>query len=51
MIFCDVDELQISYLRCILCGFEAVLGLNINLGKSELFQVGDVSNIDSLAWS
>lgn len=37
-------------LRCILCGFEAVSGLKINLGKSELFQVGLVPNLEDLAW-
>lgn len=37
-------------MRCILFGFEVVSGLPINLGKSKLFQVGDVPNIDSLAW-
>lgn len=42
MIFCDVDEIRIGFLRCILYGFEAVSGLNINLAKSEIFNVGVV---------
>lgn len=50
MIFCDASETQVSILRCILCCFEAVSGFKINLGKSELFMVGMVSNIESLAW-
>lgn len=48
MIFCDVDVRQIRFLRCILRCFEAVLGFNTNLSKSELFQVGDVPNLESL---
>lgn len=39
-----------GFLRCILFCFEAVSGLNINLAKSESFQVGDVPNIESLVW-
>lgn len=34
----------------VFCGFEAVSRLHVNLGKTELFQVGDVPNIDNLAW-
>lgn len=47
MIFCDVDIRQIGYLRCILRCFEVVSGLNI---KSEMFQVGEVREIENLAW-
>lgn len=50
MFFNDADEVQIGYLRCILCGFEVVSGLNINLRKSEMYNVGVVPSIDSLAW-
>lgn len=50
MIFCDADELQLGYLRCILSCFEAVLGLKISLAKSEMFHVGEVPNIRDLAW-
>lgn len=45
MIFCDVNVSQLGYLRCIICCFEAVLGLKINLAKSEMFQIGVVPNI------
>lgn len=37
-------------LRCILCCFEAVSGPKINLAKSELFQIGEVPNLEGLAW-
>lgn len=50
MIFCDADVCQLGYLRCILSCFEAVSSLHINLAKSELFPVGEVSNIENLAW-
>lgn len=40
---------QLGFFRFMHC-FEAMSGLNINLEKNELFQVGEVSKIDSLAW-
>ena len=36
LIFCDADLSQIANLRAIFARFEKVLGLRINLGKSEL---------------
>lgn len=50
MMFCDTDVTQLGYLRCILSCFEVVSGLKINLVKSELFQVGEDCDIDSLTW-
>lgn len=50
MIFCDADVMQLGYLRCILNCFEAMSSLKVNLAKSELFQVGQISNLESLAW-
>lgn len=38
MIFCEADMMQLSFLRCIMCCFEAYLRLKINPAKSELFQ-------------
>ena len=46
LIFCKADLDQILILRMILIWFEAVSGLKINLGKSELVPVGVVSNFD-----
>ena len=40
LIFCDTNSNQIVVLRGILARFEVVLGLNINLGKSELVPNG-----------
>lgn len=36
-------------LRCVLKCFEVVSGLHLNLGKSSLITVGDVTNLDQLA--
>ena len=46
LIFCKADLDQILILRMILIWFEAVSGLKINLGKSELVPVRVVSNFD-----
>ena len=48
LIFCDDDLNQILILHMIFIWFVAVLGLKINLGKSELVPVGVVHNIDLL---
>ena len=48
LIFCEANLDQILFLRMILIWFEAVSGLNINLGKSKLVLVGVVHNFDLL---
>jgi hypothetical protein len=48
LIFCDADPHQLTSLRFVFTWFEAVFSLKINLGKSELVPVGEVSNMDSL---
>ena len=48
LIFCDDDLDQVLFLRMLLIWFEAVSGLKINLGKSELVPVGMVHNFDLL---
>lgn len=50
MIFYDADMNYLGYSRCILRCFETVSGLNINFSKNELFQVEEVSNIETLPW-
>lgn len=50
MIFCDANVRQLRYLRCILKCFEVVSGLNINLAKSEIFQVDENCDMESFAW-
>ena len=46
LIFCKADLDQIMILRMILIWFEVVLGLKINLGKSEIVPIGVVHYID-----
>jgi hypothetical protein len=49
LIFCEVDPTHLFHLRSILIWFEATSGLRINLGKSELVQVGEVPCLEELA--
>ncbi|KAJ9685117.1 hypothetical protein PVL29_017229 [Vitis rotundifolia] len=48
LVFCQVSQDHLAYLSWLLMWFEAVLGLRINLEKSELIRVGRVENIDNL---
>ena len=48
LIFCDADLDQMLLLRMLLIWFEAMSGLKINLGKSELVPMGAVHNIELL---
>ena len=48
LIFCDANINQMLILRMVLIWFEAVFGLKVNLGKSELVAVGAVHNMDLL---
>ncbi|XP_075675064.1 uncharacterized protein LOC142644308 [Castanea sativa] len=44
----SVEE-QLLYVRMVLIFFEAITGLKVNVGKSEIVPVGDVGNLNSLA--
>ena len=46
LIFCEANLDHILILRLILIWFEAMLGLKINLGKSEIVPIGAVQYID-----
>lgn len=46
--FMEIDPESFPNLRCILLFLEMVSGLKVNLGKSLLFPVGCVPNIDVL---
>ena len=39
-----------TYLSCYLCVFEAILGLKMNLSKSELLPIRRVENLEGLAF-
>jgi hypothetical protein len=49
LIFCEASPDNLIYLRAILTWFEATSGLRVNLGKSELAQVGEVPHLEVLA--
>lgn len=49
LLFCNTGLTQVGYLRCVLFCFEAVSGLKVNLGKSEMISVGAVEDIGALA--
>ena len=49
LVFCEPSLDQMSYLSCLLMGFEAMSGLRVNLDKSELIPMGRVENVEELA--
>ena len=49
LIFCGAERDQLLHLKGVLMCFEAVSGLHINLGKSEIVPVGTVQGIHDLA--
>ena len=49
LLFCEANKDQLKFLSWILMWFEAVLGLRINLNKSEILPIGSVDNAQELA--
>jgi hypothetical protein len=49
LIFCDASADHLRYLRGLLLCFEAASGLKVNLAKSELIPVGNVTDVGRLA--
>jgi hypothetical protein len=49
LIFCGENPDHLCHLCCLFLCFEAVLGLKINLAKSELVPVSNVNNVEDLA--
>ena len=49
ILFCDASREQIFSIRLVLTCFQAFTGLKVNVGKSEIVPIGEVSNIQSLA--
>ena len=43
--FCDASREQLLSIRLALTCFQAFTGLKVNVGKSEIVPVGEVSNI------
>nr|XP_009622259.1 uncharacterized protein LOC104113707 [Nicotiana tomentosiformis] len=50
LVFCDADMDQLIYLKQVLQWFQIVSGFKINIGKCEIFPVGEVANIDALSY-
>ena len=48
IVFCDAVPEQLLHLHLVLTCFEAVIGLGVNMGKSELVPVGTVLNMHQL---
>ena len=46
ILFCDASKEQLLHIRMVLIFFEAITGLEVNVGKSEIVPVG---NLDALA--
>ena len=49
ILFCDASREQIFSIRLVLTCFQVFTGLKVNVGKSEIVPIGEVSNIQSLA--
>ena len=49
ILFCDASREQLLYIRMVLIYFEAIMGLKVNVGKSEIALVSDVGNLNALA--
>ena len=49
ILFCDASREQLLYVRMVLIFFEAITGLKVNVGKSEIVPVGEVGNLHALA--
>lgn len=39
LLFCNAEEIEVGYLRCVLLYFEAVSGLKVNLGKYKMIPI------------
>ena len=46
--FCDASREQSLYIQMVLIFFEAITGLKVNVGKSEIVLVGDIRNLNGL---
>ena len=49
LVFCEPFIDQVCYLSWLLMWFEAMLGLKVNLDKSEIISAGRVENVEDLA--
>uniref|UniRef100_A0A2N9EBT0 Reverse transcriptase domain-containing protein n=1 Tax=Fagus sylvatica TaxID=28930 RepID=A0A2N9EBT0_FAGSY len=49
ILFCDACPDQLTYISRVLTCFEAVMGLCVNMSKSEMVPIGEVENLATLA--
>ena len=49
ILFCDISREQLLYTRMVLIFFEAIIGLKVYVGNSEILPLGEVGNLDALA--
>jgi exonuclease III len=49
ILFCDAHPEQLLYIRMVLTCFEAVTGLKVNMTKSEMVPIGEVTDLGVLA--
>ena len=49
ILFCDASREQLLYVWMVLIFFKAIMGLKVNVGKSEIVPVGNVRNLNGLA--
>ena len=49
ILFCDAFRKQLLSIRLALTCFKAFMGLKVNVAKSEIIPIGEVSNIQTLA--
>ena len=49
ILFCDAFREQLLSIRLALTCFQAFMGLKVNVAKSEIVPIGEVSNIQTLA--
>ena len=50
ILFCDASREQLLCTRLVLSCFQAFTGLKVNVRKSEIVPVGEVNNLDALAY-
>ena len=49
ILFCDADVEQILHIRLLLLCFQAIIGLKVNVQKSEMVPIGEVDDVHALA--
>ena len=49
ILFCDANVEQILHIRLLLLSFQAVIGLKVNVHKSEMVPIGEVVDVHALA--